>query len=183
MMAFYIFFAGIHLIMVWLQNTLAIVDSHKEANSHHGIGAVKKCPVITFSIIFILLAFFQIVTAFLSMAQIDFWSFWWSFQLLHNIGTVRAIDYVLYGMAALTQIIKIANFLTHCGEKNKRLQRSASHKCMSLIGLLVSIASLVLISVNLWLLSYYQRVGDKFLEAYNILAVVVMIPLLHYMIL
>jgi hypothetical protein len=83
-------------------------------------------------------------------------------------------------MAAIVQVIKIFNFLSHCGAKHGK---SASHKCMSTIGLILSIASLVLISVNMWLLAYYQRVGDKFLDTYNTLCVVVMIPLLHIMIL
>jgi hypothetical protein len=65
MMAFYIFFAGIHLIMLMLQNTLAIVETYNEPLSHHGIGAVKKCPVYAFSIIFCFLALLQIITAFL----------------------------------------------------------------------------------------------------------------------
>jgi hypothetical protein len=180
MMAFYIFFAGIHLIMLMLQNTLSIVETRNEPNSHQGIGAVRKCPVYAFSIIFCILALLQIITAFLAIAQVSYWNFWFTFQLFHNIETVRVIDYILYGMAALVQIIKIFNFLSHCGQKHAK---SASHKCMSMIGLIVSIASLALITANMWLLAYYQRVGDKFLDTYNLLCIIVMIPLLHIMIL
>lgn len=57
MLAFYIFFAGLHLIMLMLQNTLAIVETKNNPYSHHGIGATKMCPVFAFSIVFIALAF------------------------------------------------------------------------------------------------------------------------------
>ena len=60
MMSFYIFFAGIHLILLILQNTLSIVESKNQPGTYHGVGCVKFCPVIIFSVIFIALASLQI---------------------------------------------------------------------------------------------------------------------------
>ena len=84
------------------------------------------------------------------------------------MGTARFFDYILYGLAAMIQIVKIFNFISHKGEKHKRVH-TATHKCMAVIGLIVSIVSLGLILVNMWLLAYYTKVGDTLIEVYNLL--------------
>lgn len=68
MMAFYVFFAGIHLIMMMLQNALSIVESKNMPGSHHGSKCVKLCPVIIFSILFLGLAAIQIVIVIMQVA-------------------------------------------------------------------------------------------------------------------
>ena len=119
----------------------------------------------------------------MNIAQLNFWSQWWLFVVFHDVSTVRFFDWILYGLAAIVQIIKIFNFIAHYGGHNNREKHNKSHKLASLIGLCVSIVSLALIITNMWLLSYYERIGAKFIDLYNILSVVVMVPLLHNMIL
>ena len=103
--------------------------------------------------------------------------------MFHNVATVRFFDWILYGLAAIVQFIKIFNFIAHYKGHNNREKNNSCHKLASLVGIFVSIASLALIITNMWLLSYYERVGAKLIDLYNILTVMVMIPLLHSMIL
>ena len=182
MMSFYIFFAGIHLILLMLQNTLSIVESRNNPNAHHGVSCVKFCPVIAFSIVFLFFAAIQILILLLQICQVQFWSYYGPFYFFHNVATVHFFDWILYGCAALVQLIKIFNFVSHRAGHSSFEKSSGSHKCMSFIGLFTAFASLVLLIANMWLLTYYEHLGGQVLIAYNAVQTVVMIPLLHAMI-
>ena len=182
MMSFYIFFAGLHLILLLLQNTLAIAESKNNPTAHHGVGCVKMCPVINFSVIFILLAALQIYIVILQVMQVEFWTYYGPFSLFHNVATVRFFDWCLYGCAAIVQIIKIGNFLSHRQGYSKYEKESKSHRLHSFIGLIVAFASLCLILANMYLIEYYEHVGGIVLIAYEAVQTLVMLPLLHMMI-
>ena len=68
MMAFYIYFAGVHLILLMLHNTLSIVESLNKPGTHHGVSCVKLCPVFCFSIMFIFFTAIQILIVVLQAA-------------------------------------------------------------------------------------------------------------------
>lgn len=112
-LSFYIFFAGIHLILLMLQNTLSIVESKNQQGSHHGTKCFKFLPVLIFSIIFIVLALWQIIVIIMQLSQVSYWSYWGPFYFYHNMATVRFFDWILYGCAAIVQLLKICNFMSH----------------------------------------------------------------------
>jgi len=113
MLAFYIFFAGIHLIMLLLQNALAIVESKNHPNSHHGSRCVRLCPVIIFSFLFLILAAIQIAIICMQVAQVKAYSSYTLFYIFHSVTITRIFDWALFGCAGIVQLIKICNFLSH----------------------------------------------------------------------
>lgn len=180
MMSFYIFFAGLHLILLILQNTLSIAESRNEPGKHHGSSCVKLCPVITFSIIFTFLALLQIYIVYLQIAQVDFWSYYTTFYFFHNVATVRFFDWILYGCAAVVQLIKICNFVSHNANPNSLVKER--HTCFAKLGLVVSFGSLCLILANMYLIMFYMHVGGAVIIAYEAVQTLLMLPLLHLMI-
>ena len=158
------------------------MESQNKPGAHHGVSCVKFCPVICFSIVFIVFAAIQILIVVLQVADITFWSYWATFEFFHNVATVHFFDWILYGCAAIVQLIKIFNFVSHKTGHSKYEKENERHKCMSLIGLVLSSVSFVLLIANMYLLTYYQQIGGQVLIAYNAVQTVVMIPLLHAMI-
>ena len=73
--------------------------------------------------------------------------------------TVHFFDWIFFGFAAIVQLIKIINFVSHKTGHSKYEKENARHKCMSFIGLVFSFASFVLLIANMYLLTYYQNIG------------------------
>jgi hypothetical protein len=182
MMSFYIFFAGIHLIMLMLQNTLSIVESKNTPGAHHGTKCVKSLPVLIFSLVFIVLALWELILVLLQQSQVNFWTYWGPFYFYHNVKTVRFFDWILYGCAAFVQLLKICNFMSHKKGHSLYEQESKSHKMMACIGAIVALASFLLIVTNMYLCVYYQSIGDTVLIIYGAIQTMVMLPILHLMI-
>ena len=182
MFSFYLFFAGIHLILLLLQQTLAIAESKNQPGSHNGVGCVKTVPVLIFSIVFILFLGFEILLVYQNVSQVYHWKTWNAFYIFHSMRTTRITDSVLFGCAALVQMIKICNFLSHNHGHSYYEKQSKSHKCLSFIGLLVAFGSLCIILADLYLQFYYEHVGGIFMLIYETAQVVLMMPILHLMI-
>jgi len=182
MMAFYVFFAGLHLILLLLQNTLSVVESKNKPGSHHGVGCVKLCPVIIFSVIFIALACLQVYIVYLQIMQIDYWTSYNAFFFVHSVATVRFFDWILYGCAAVVQLIKICNFISHRNGHSSFEKGSKNHRLFSVIGLFVAFGSLLLIALNMYLITYYEHVGGAIILAYEAIQTFIMLPLIHLMI-
>ena len=131
---------------------------------------------------FVVFTAIQIVIAVGQVASITSFTDWSTFFLYHNVATVHFFDWILYGCAAIVQLIKIFNFVSHKTGHSKYEKENERHKCMSFIGLVLSSVSFVLLIANMYLLTYYQQIGGQVLIAYNAVQTVVMIPLLHAMI-
>ena len=99
--------------------------------------------------------------------QIDFWSSYVMFVFFHSTSTVRFFDWILYGCAAIVQLIKICNFVSHRKGHSIFEKESKQHRLFSLIGVVVAIASFCLIVANMYLVIYYQHVGGAVLIAYE----------------
>jgi len=183
MLAFWIFFAGIHMVMLLLQNALAIVETQDHPESHHGIGLVRLCPVITFSLLFIFFVGFQILIICMQAAHYSVWDGNYTmFVVFHDIITVRVFEWIIFGCAALVQMIKLCNFCSHSRGHSPLEKRCGSHKCFACLGMLLSLASICLLLANCYFIMYYESVAEIILITYECLQVFVMIPLLHMMI-
>ena len=167
----YIFFSGVHMILVLLHFLLGRKNTYRDIKGQVGFG---KWRAAIFSCILFTMLLVSILMIILSSLEVSFWDHYEKFESFHSYKTKRFIMLLFFLSLAVTQLFMLFNFIRHMDLK-------ARDCCLMGSGLALTILSLAIL-VGLIVLLFYpdkQVLYNSFEVALAIVQVLGQIPMLH----
>ena len=143
-MTIFAYYAALHLAFLKLHNALALRNMAQFNLSEHK--GMSRCPTITFGILLGIFLIFALSICILNSYQLNFWSNYFVFYVVHTSFIDILLETALYATCAVVQLIKLCNFL---GER-KRKYMSAMACAGALIALLLFAINIAHIIVLIW---------------------------------
>ena len=146
-MTFYCVYIGVHITFLALHGAMGRRDIDKGVEHRKGM---SYCPLIIFSIVFVIFLAIALTLFAVNTASIDYWSYYNNFLTLHSTTVVQALDGTLYLTGAFVQISKIINF-SHKSHKASCWK----HRCKITFGIIMASILLILNILSICLIFFF----------------------------